>query len=133
MPVLAMIVCGGRGYSDKERLHSVLDEVSAVYSGAFVLEGGARGADRLAREWAAERGFRCRTIPADWDTHGLKAGAIRNSAMLAELLASSRTGDGREVHQAVVAFPGGAGTADMVRKARAAEVDVRDLRGGGDG
>jgi hypothetical protein len=50
---------------------------------------------------------------ADWNTHGRAAGPIRNQRMLDEVKP-----------ELVVAFPGGRGTADMVRRAREAGVNV---------
>lgn len=54
---------------------------------------------------------------ADWEQCGRQAGPLRNARMLAE---------GRP--DAVIAFPGGKGTADMVRKARAAGLPVVEAR-----
>ena len=51
-------------------------------------------------------------FPADWKVRGRAAGHIRNQQMLDE---------GRP--HLVVAFPGGRGTADMVRRARAAGIE----------
>ena len=56
----------------------------------------------------------CLTFPADWKTYGRAAGPLRNARMIAE---------GKP--DLVLAFPGGRGTADMTRKARAAGVEVR--------
>jgi hypothetical protein len=55
--------------------------------------------------------------PADWFSHGKAAGPIRNQEMLA-----------MEAPALVVAFPGGRGTADMVRRARKAGVDVLEVK-----
>jgi hypothetical protein len=107
-----VLVCGGRHYRDDKALRRVLD--AALRTGPLVIiEGGARGADRLAREWAKDRGVVCATFPADWDAHGPSAGPIRNRQMIDE---------GRP--QMVLAFPGGRGTADMIRQAQAAGVLV---------
>lgn len=50
--------------------------------------------------------------PADWKRFGRAAGVLRNTAMLADR------------PELVIAFPGGKGTADMVRKAKAAGLEV---------
>jgi hypothetical protein len=50
---------------------------------------------------------------ADWDRYGLAAGPKRNQRMLDEY--SPEFG---------VAFPGGRGTADMIRRLRAASVPL---------
>lgn len=100
------MVCGGRDYADWNTIDSVLDLICP----AVVIHGGARGADSLAGRWAREtHGVVEETFPADWDKHGKAAGPIRNQQMLDE---------GRP--NLVVAFPGGAGTADMVRRSRSA-------------
>jgi hypothetical protein len=102
---MRLLVCGGRHYRDERSLRRVLD--AALRTGDLTLiAGGARGADRLARQWAVDRGVPCATYPADWDQHGPAAGSIRNQQML---------DDGRP--DMVLAFPGGRGTADMVERA----------------
>jgi len=103
------LVCGGRDFTDAVWLCRVLDQLRP----AKVIAGGAPGADALAVAWAMDRGVDFREYVADWETHGRAAGPIRNQLMLE---------DGRP--DLVVAFPGGRGTADMVRKARTAGVPV---------
>jgi hypothetical protein len=78
-----------------------------------LIEGGARGADRLAREWAKAHGVTVETYEAEWQRYGRGAGPIRNDTMI-------RDGD----PDLVVAFPGGSGTADMVRRATIFSVPV---------
>lgn len=57
-------------------------------------------------------------FPAPWDFHKNSAGPIRNAWML-------RFGQ----PDLVLAMPGGTGTADMVKKARAAHVEVIQVPG----
>jgi hypothetical protein len=97
-----VIVTGGRDYSDKVTLNSVLDLIDPD----VVIQGGASGADKLAKEWAESHEKTCFTHEADWNRHGKAAGPIRNREMLKEY--SSAT---------VVAFRGGKGTADCVMAA----------------
>jgi hypothetical protein len=78
-----------------------------------IVHGAAVGADQMAGSWARSRGVAEAAFPADWGRDGRAAGPIRNQRMLDE---------GRP--DLVVAFPGGRGTADMVRRARAAGVAV---------
>jgi hypothetical protein len=108
---LRLLVCGGRGYADRDAVFAVLDRVHAERGIRGIIEGGGTGADTLAREWAKERGVRCVTVPADW-TFGRRAGPMRNAVMVA------MKPDG------VVAFPGGRGTADCCAQARAAGITV---------
>lgn len=78
----------------------------------IVVHGDAPGADRLAKEWAQERGIEQEAHPADWKRLGEIAGPVRNDGM-AQLGA-----DG------CIAFPGGRGTADMCGRAEAAGIAV---------
>ena len=85
-----------------------------------LLHGGARGADRTIGRAAHQLGWPVEVLPADWRRHGRAAGPIRNRELLelaisrAEALSSAAA----PVSVLVVAFPGGAGTASLVREAR---------------
>ena|SRR5215510_7917227 len=113
-----VLVCGGRDYSDAEYLNRILDNAHFREPFAVVIHGDARGADRLARDWAKSRDVPDLPFPADWDGLGKKAGPIRNEQMI-------RDGE----PDIVVAFPGGNGTADMVRRARRYRIPVREING----
>jgi predicted polyphosphate/ATP-dependent NAD kinase len=108
-----ILVCGGRAYKDSTRVGEVLDAVAKKYEVTAVIQGEAAGADSLAAAWARRRGVLVVGFKADWSTHGRAAGPRRNQRMLNE---------GRP--DAVIAFPGGSGTANMIRKARAAGLPV---------
>ena len=102
---MRVIVCGGRAYSDRARVFSALDRLHAEKGIDCVIHGACpTGADRWADEWAKERGVAVEPHPADWIRLGRWAGPCRNSEMI------DAKPDG------VVAFPGGRGTADMVRR-----------------
>lgn len=107
------LVCGGRHYNDRRKAHIELDRLAANRRVTTVITGGAPGADALAAEWAESRCVEHIVFPADWKRHGRAAGPIRNQRMLDEGQPSL-----------VVAFPGGAGTSDMARRARAAGIQV---------
>lgn len=109
-----ILVCGGRDFDDAALLEQTLNQYSDT--ARVLIEGGAPGADRLARSWARFRNLEVLTFYAQWQRDGKAAGPIRNRAMLA---------NGRP--DLVIAFPGGRGTADMVRQARAAGVHVREI------
>lgn len=116
MAGLRVLVCGGRDYSDAVTLGSWLGGIQKDRGISCIIEGGARGADFLARKYAEWAKIPVETFPAGWAVHGIAAGPIRNSVMLSV---------GKP--DLVVAFPGGNGTADMVRKARAAGVEVLEI------
>lgn len=113
---MKLLVCGGRDYSDRETVFSRLDSIHAKRNITLLIEGGATGADSLARAWGRSRGVHVATIHALWETSGRGAGPQRNAAML------SLSPDG------VLTFPGGRGTANMVQQAKDAGVKVVEVR-----
>jgi hypothetical protein len=113
---MRVLACGGRDYNDQARVDAALDAVHAKHTITLLIEGGARGADRQSRDWAKRRRVPYRTVDADWDRYGGAAGPIRNKRMLDECKP-----------EAVVAFKGGSGTADMIRQARMAGVPVWEV------
>lgn len=111
---LKILVTGGRGYADAEAVSGTLDFYVSLFGNFELINGGATGADYLAREWFRERYQRDPiTVEADWDSLHRAAGSIRNQKML---------DDHRP--DLVIAFPGGAGTADMIIRAEAANIPV---------
>jgi hypothetical protein len=108
-----VLVTGGRDFADSDAVFRALDAVLKKYPNTTVLNGGCEtGADLHARTWAQGRQRPYITVPAEWLKYGDAAGPRRNARMLAYL------------PHACIAFDGGDGTADMVRKARRAEVAV---------
>lgn len=102
---MRILVCGGRNYSDRDRVYWALDSADAKHGIREVLHGGAGGADSLAHEWAQERQHVSISVMAEWDKNGKRAGPVRNQRMIDEY--------GPE---ACIAFKGGSGTADMCRR-----------------
>lgn len=112
-----LLVCGGRKYADWVKQSRIMDGYleQIGYKKLIVIEGGATGADRQARQWATKNGVHTATVNGLWDLNGNSAGPIRNRAML--LL---------EPHE-VLAFPGQTGTAHMVSIAKAAGIKVTEI------
>lgn len=109
-----ILVCGGRSYSNYKAVFGTLDLYKATHGQLVIIQGGANGADRLAREWCMRQpGCHLINEPAEWSKWGAAAGPIRNRKML-------------ELHKPdlVIAFPGGSGTAHMAKIAREAGVTV---------
>ena len=100
-----VIVCGGRDYTDQDAIRSVLSRWKERRADVVIVHGDARGTDRLADHVARMMGFVVERYPADWSGFGRAAGPIRNQIMV---------DSGADL---VVAFPGGAGTRDLVRRA----------------
>ena len=111
------IVCGGRKFSDQERVTDVLtrlrERVQADgWTDVVVIEGGANGADTRARRAAEALGIPTRRMNADWKAEPKLGGLIRNQAMADYVVHLVEKYPGSV--GAVVAFPGGTGTAHMV-------------------
>jgi hypothetical protein len=101
-----VLVCGGRDFSDVALLRDALTPLLGGEPDGklFIIAGGARGCEY-------------KEYPANWKKDGKIAGPVRNQRML---------DDGKP--DLVVAFPGGRGTADMVRRARNDGFEVREIR-----
>lgn len=111
---MKVLVCGGRNFNDALTLGSWLGGIHKNNGPiTLLIEGGAPGADFMARKFAEWLGIPTQTFEADWDRHGRSVGPLRNKQMLEE---------GRP--DLVVAFEGGKGTANMVAQATAAGVKV---------
>lgn len=109
-----MIVTGSRELADRK----LVDEALDILRPTRVVQGGARGADRLAKDWALTNDVACTEVRAEWDLHGRAAGHLRNGKML------------RMFPDAlcVLGFPrGGPGTADCIRQARELGMSVEEL------
>jgi hypothetical protein len=115
---MRVLVCGGRDYADERSVFAALDALDQKYGHLTIIQGGARGADELARRWCKTHGAQMVNAPADWKRYGRAAGLIRNQRMLDEYRPNL-----------IVAFPGGRGTADMVRRARATGIEVVEFPG----
>jgi len=123
-----VLVCGGRDFNDGPLLHRALSKLcfdrkwitgeidDNWMPNILIIHGCARGADSHAGDWAHANFLQWLAFPADWKTHGRLAGYIRNKQMLDE---------GKP--DLVVAFPGGRGTAMMVKIAREAGVEVIEV------
>lgn len=110
---MRVLVCGGRAFTNEGLLGSTLEKIPDIKT---IIHGGARGADSLAGLCARLNNIEEEVYYADWDTYGKAAGYIRNKTMLE---------DGKP--DIVVAFPGGKGTAMMVKLAREAGVEVIEV------
>lgn len=133
---MRVIVCGGRTYGVPSNSRDMTEQERAADSKrasrerarvwqtlgtmepeiTAIAHGGAEGADMCAGNWAHSAAVSCRVFRANWSLHGRAAGPLRNAQMLREFQPD-----------AVIAFPGGRGTADMIRQARAAGVRVIEI------
>ena len=96
---LKVLVCGGRSFDDADFIFAELDRLHSQHAFETLIEGDARGVDRIAGDWARSRHVNLVEFPADWKNEGRHAALIRNERMLRE---------GKP--DLVIAFPGGGGT-----------------------
>lgn len=114
---MRVLVCGGRDYDDREEFFWHMTHSFPEWKNCTIISGMARGADTLAVDFAKTYNLELLEFPADWDTHKKAAGFIRNQQMIDE---------GKP--DLVVAFPGGNGTADMVRRAFKNNIEVIEVK-----
>ncbi len=130
---MRFLVTGGR---DFDNFHLVRFALLQMPETATLVHGACSGADSLCAEFWGNLNRKCEAHPADWsncapncptfpshrgvNSRGQEfcrtAGKRRNQEMLES---------GGEL---LVAFPGGGGTADMVRRATKAGIKILDLR-----
>jgi hypothetical protein len=110
-----VLICGSRGWNN---IGLIRERIAQLPGNAEVIEGGAHGADILARKYALLCGLDVVEYPANWQRHGNGAGKARNIRMLE-----------REKPDLVIAFHVGdsPGTAHTIREARKRGVPVEVL------
>jgi hypothetical protein len=113
---LRVLVCGSRDRHDADLIESTLTRLNATRGPIeCIIDGEARGVDRMAGKWARDRGVLEWGYLPEWHRAGPE-GEARDQLMIAEARPDL-----------VVAFPGGAGTAVMVKQARAARIEVIEI------
>lgn len=113
---MRVLVCGGRDFDDWELFHTSMSKICG-HSCPTIIEGGAKGADFLARVWAKLYNLEYEEYPANWKKYGKGAGHIRNKQMLDE---------GKP--DIVIAFPGGYGTLNMIKQSTRAGIKVVEVK-----
>lgn len=73
------IIAGSRTINNIQSIHEAV--LKAGWPISEVVSGTAQGADTLGEQWAKSLHIPVTQFPADWDTHGRKAGFIRNCEM----------------------------------------------------
>lgn len=106
-----ILICGGRDYSNVDSVAHIIKEALRDFKDIVIIQGGATGADRLAKEFCERMGIPCITMFAPWSALGPRAGTLRNEWMLKYCNPDM-----------VIAFPGGKGTANMLKQAKDAGI-----------
>jgi len=108
-----LLVFGDRNWEDYEM---ILEEVRRR-SPDVVIEGEARGADKMGRAAAMELGIPFEPYPAQWHIYGRAAGPIRNQQMLDEGKPTEAVGFHDDIANSK-------GTHDMWRRLKDATIPV---------
>lgn len=113
---MILLVCGSRTYGTRRLQERNMRQVIEKLAPEKIVHGGSRGADELAHGIADHLGIDVQVFEANWEKYGRSAGPIRNKTMLKlghpDLVAAFF--DGKRTR----------GTANMVKLAQAAAVDV---------
>ena len=122
-PSRSLVIAAGGGRDLAWPQQRIAAELLARSGGRLVhllLHGGARGADAAIGRAAQQLGWSALVMPAQWQLHGRAAGPIRNRELLEQAVAKAEahTSPASLASVLVVAFPGGPGTASLVREAR---------------
>jgi len=82
---MKLLIAGSRDFNDYDLLKEKLDKFFSIYledgEEVTIISGTARGADKLGENYARENSLKLECFPADWNTHGKKAGILRNIEM----------------------------------------------------
>lgn len=80
---MKVLICGSRAYEDKSAVWTALSKIwETDGDDMIIIQGGATGADWLAKEWAIWNQVPVYHFPARWKKYGKKAGMKRNREML---------------------------------------------------
>lgn len=111
---MKLLVCGSRkGCPENKWLRSEIRKYMKPGTINLIVTGGATGVDSQAKLFALETGIPYCEFPALWGKLGAEAGPFRNQYML-EFIKPDM----------VLAFPGGKGTEDCVKKAVRLKIPV---------
>ncbi|MFC9891489.1 DUF2493 domain-containing protein [Streptomyces pilosus] len=141
MPLALIGLTGSRRWTDVRLLENTLllawhDALQVGYEGIELMQGCAEGADTIGDQWAERNGIQRRQCPADWEgpcgnkcqpghrrrnRRGIEycplAGHRRNQQMV----------DERPVLFVAAQVHGSTGTADCIRRAKAAGIPVHRI------
>lgn len=110
---MRVIIAGSRWITDADPVVEAIEASGWRDQITTVIQGGCRGVDRTAKEWAFFNRKECVTVRADWKAHGRSAGPLRNRVMLGRADAVIAVWDGCS-----------RGTADMIRATQEAGVPL---------
>ena len=111
---MKVLICGSRNFSDKQLIRSVIMQLP---KDTVIIQGGARGADHMAKLYALERGMIVEEYLPNWDELGKKAGPLRNQEMIDK-------GHPDKVIAFFYDMENSKGTWDMIRRSEKANIPI---------
>lgn len=119
MDKLKVIIAGGRDFKGNSNSMKKVSAILSNYPSELIeiVSGGAKGADKWGEDFATHGSLSLKRFPADWKTHGKKAGILRNIEMA-------------EYADALIAFwdRKSRGTGHMIKVAREKGLEVRVIK-----
>jgi len=112
---LRVLIAGGRDYALDGDDYKRLDEAREQLPISEIVSRSARGADAATLDWAVDRGIPVTRFPTGWDRHA-QSGSIQLSEEMASYV------------EALIAFPGSAGTDSIVAQAKERGLKILDWR-----
>jgi len=79
---MKIAIIGSRSFTDYELFKVKCDAILSNSKSITIISGGAKGTDRLAEKYAAEKSIPILVYKANWDLHGKSVGMKRNVLML---------------------------------------------------
>lgn len=118
-PTVKVGIVGSRSITDSKYVFSVLDFYLARLleeNEVVVVSGGAIGIDSLGAQWAELRKLKTEIYLPDWQTHGKKAGFLRNQQIIdnSDYLIAITTGSN--------------GTADSIKRAVKKNIPIKIIK-----
>lgn len=79
---IRLIIAGSRDiHLNYDTIHELVETHFGVDNVSEVVCGMASGIDMSGYTWASKKGLPITKFPADWSTHGKRAGPMRNALM----------------------------------------------------
>jgi hypothetical protein len=79
-----VLICGDRNWYNSARIFDMVERENERSPIGVIIEGGAKGADKIGGMAAVFHGIPLLKFSADWKKYGRAAGPIRNQQMLDE-------------------------------------------------
>lgn len=122
---MRLIIAGGRDYLLTQGDYAKLDTIHREHRVIQVVSGRAPGADTCGELWAKRNHIPVQPFPAKWR----KPGPTDGAEVVDYEAGKARNTEMANYATALAAFPGGTGTADMLKKAHARDLKIFNYSG----